>query len=125
VNALQRPLPLNTAFSQGGTLGAGAIGNVGNFPYGGLRNPGWWNWDVTLARRFPVKMGTRSGNARLQLQFYNLFNQVEFSRIGATYAFSSANATGGFGGGNTNTNTGKYTLTQNPYNFSITIRFDY
>jgi len=125
VNALQRPLPLNTPFSQGGTLGPGAVGNVGNFPYGGLRNPGWWNWDFTLARRIPVKMGSRTGNARLQLQFYNLFNQVEFNRVGATYAFSSANATGGFGGGNTNTSTGKYTLTQNPYNFSITIRFDY
>jgi hypothetical protein len=125
VNALQRPLPTNTAFSTGGQLGAGATGNVGNFPYGGLRNPGWWNNDLTLARRVPIKMGSRTGNARLQLQFYNLFNQVEYNAIGATYSFASANATGGFGGGNTNTNTGKYVATQNPYNFSITIRFDY
>ena len=62
---------------------------------------------------------------RLQLQFYNLFNQVEFNAIGTTYAFTTANATGGFGGGNTNTSTGKYTGVQNPYNFSFTIRFDY
>jgi len=125
VNALQRPLPTNTSFTSGGTLGPNPQGNLGNFAYGGLRNPGWSNWDLTLARRIPVKMGSHTGNARLQLQFYNLFNQVEYSRIGGTYSFTTANATGGFGGGNTNTNTGKYTTTQNPYNFSITVRFDY
>jgi hypothetical protein len=126
VNALQRPYPTNTLFGASNNVaGPGATGNLGNFPYGGLRNPGWWNWDFTLGRRIPVKMGSRSGNARLQLQFYNLFNQVEFSRVGGTYSFQSVNATGGFGGGNTNTNTGKYTTAQNPYNFSITIRFDY
>jgi hypothetical protein len=125
VNALVRPLPTNTSFSTGGTLGANATGNVGNFAYGGLRNPGWWNWDLTFARRIPVKMGSHTGNARLQLQFYNLFNQVEYNAIGGTYSFTTANAAGQFGGGNTNTNTGKYVATQNPYNFSITIRFDY
>jgi len=45
--------------------------------------------------------------------------------MNASQSFVSANATGGFGGGNTNANTGKYTNTQNPFNFGVTIRFDY
>jgi hypothetical protein len=122
--AFQRPLPTNTAFSTTGVLGPNAKGNIGNAAWGLLRNPGWSNWDVTLSRRLPIKVG-HGGNVRLQLQFYNLFNQVEFNALNASYSFTSANATGGFGGGNTNTSTGKYTGVQNPYNFSFTFRFDY
>jgi hypothetical protein len=122
--ALQRPYPTNTAFNTAGALGPGAQGNLGNVGYGVLRNPGWSNWDFTLARRLPVKVG-RGGNVRLQIQFYNLFNQVEWNAMNASYSFTSANATGGFGGGNTASNTGKYTGLQNPFNGSVTIRFDY
>ncbi len=122
--ALQRPLPTNTAFSSGGTLGPGAQGNLGNVGYAVLRNPGWSNWDFTMARRLPVKVG-RGGNVRLQIQFYNLFNQVEWNAMNASFTFTDVNATGGLGGGNTNANTGKYTAVQNPFNASVTIRFDY
>jgi hypothetical protein len=123
--AFQRPLPLNTAFSTTGTLGPGASGNLGNVPWGVLRNPGWSNWDFTLSRRIPVQVGSRKGNMRLQIQLYNMFNQVEYNAMGSTFAFTTANATGGLGGGNTNTSTGKYTGTQPPFNGSITVRFDY
>ncbi len=105
--ALQRPLP------------SGGVGNLGNVGYAVLRNPGWWNWDFTLARRIPVKLG-RTGNARIQIQFYNLFNQVEFNTMGATYTFTDSNS-----GANSNNDTGKYTATQSPFNASVTIRFDY
>ena len=126
VNALQRPLPFGTTFSTNGVLAPGSTGNLGNVPWGALRNPGWSNWDFTLSRRFPVKWSdSHTGNIRVQLQFYNVFNQVEFNRLGAIYAFTSANATGGFGGGNTNTQTGKYVDTQPPFNGGITIRFDF
>src|SRR5262245_19782555 len=123
--ALQRPLPTNTSFLATGVLGPNAQGNIGNVPYGILRNPGWSNWDFTLARRLPVKVG-RGGNVRLQLQFYNLFNQVEFNKMAASYNFTGAHATGGVGGGNTSSVVpGTYTATQNPFNFGVTIRFDY
>jgi hypothetical protein len=125
LGAFQRPLPLNTGFSTTGTLGPNATGNLGNVPWGVLRNPGWSNWDFTLSRRIPVQVGNRKGNLRIQLQCYNLFNQVEFNAMGSTFAFTTANATGGLGGGNTNTSTGKYTGTQPPFNGSITLRFDY
>ena len=122
--AFQRPLPTNTSFTANGVLGPGALGNLGNAQWGMLRNPGWSNWDFALSRRLPIKVG-RGGNVRLQMQFYNLFNQVEFNTMNAAFSFTSANATGGFGGGNTNSNTGKYTNVQNPFNFGVTIRFDY
>jgi hypothetical protein len=124
INAFQRPLPFGTAFNVNGVVAPGSTGNLGNVGWGVLRNPGWSNWDFTLARRIPVKIG-RGGNARIQIQFYNLFNQVEFNQMGTSYNFQEANATGGFGGGNTTSDTGKYNRTQNPFNGSVTIRFDY
>jgi hypothetical protein len=122
--AFQRPLPLGTTFNTNGVLGPNPVGNIGNTKWGLLRNPSWSNWDFTLARRIPVNIG-RGGNARIQLQFYNVFNQVAFNEMNASFNFQEANATGGFGGGNTTSNTGKYTRTQNPFNFGVTIRFDY
>jgi len=127
--AFQRPLPMLNGVPAVSPVSnvvvpANAVGNMGNVGWGLLRNPGWSNWDFTLGRRLPVKVG-RGGNVRIQLQFYNLFNQVEFNKVAATYSFNQANATGGLGGGNTNNQTGRYVSTQNPYNMSFTIRFDY
>ena len=102
--AFRRPLP------------NGATGNNGNSVQGELRHPGWQNWDFTLARRIPVNIG-RGGSVRVQVQFYNVFDMVQFQRLAATYTFS--------GTGNTNTTTGQYDQAINPLNFGITIRMDY
>ena len=122
--AFQRPLPFGTAFNQTGQVAPGSTGNLGNIPFGILRNPTWSNWDFTLARRLPVKIG-RGGNVRLQFQFYNLFNQVEFNQMATGMSYAGPNATGGFGGYNQTGNSGKYTGAQNPFNAGVTIRFDY
>jgi len=140
VNAIQRPLPLNAAGQEvaftalAPNLNGAVKGNVGQggpagiVPYAALRNPGWSNWDFTLGRRLPIKVG-HGGNVRLQLQFYNLFNQVEFNAMYATQTFNTTNSTGGYGGGNNATSggrvAGQYTGVQNPFNFGVTIRFDY
>jgi hypothetical protein len=124
LDALQRPLPFGTSFNQNGQVAPGSTANLGNVGWGVLRNPGWSNWDFTLARRIPVNVG-RGGNVRLQLQFYNVFNQVQFRQMNASFNFNDVNATGGFGGDNANNNTGKYTATRNPLNFGVTVRFDY
>ena len=71
---------------------------------GVLRHPGFSNWDFTLSRRF--RLGWRA-NLRVQLQVYNLFNQVEFIALNADYLF-------GANGVNTSPDTGKYTTTTNP-----------
>jgi len=122
-NAFQRPLPTNTTFTTAGTLGPNPVGNIGNTKWGILRNPNWSNWDFTLARRLPVKVG-RGGNVRLQIQFYNLFNQVEWNQMNASMTYAGLDATTGLRT-NTGNNTGKYTGVRNPFNGSFTIRFDY
>jgi hypothetical protein len=104
LNAFRRPLPVN------------GVGNTGNVPQGFLRHPGWQNWDFTLARRIPVNIG-RGGSVRIQAQFYNVFNLVQFQRMAATYTFAAS--------GNTNTTTGEYDDVINPLNFGITVRLDY
>jgi hypothetical protein len=124
LGAFQRPYPFGTSFNTQGVVAPGSTGNLGNVGWGVLRNPGWSNWDFTLARRLPVNIG-RGGNVRLQLQFYNVFNQVQFRNMGTTFDFNGPNETGGFGGDNQNNDTGQYTQTQNPFNFGVTIRFDY
>jgi hypothetical protein len=102
VNAFRRPKP------------NGSVGNFGNAPLGVLRHPGFSNWDFTLARR--VRLSGRA-NLRIQLQVYNLFNQVEFIALNADYLFSAT--------GNASPDTGKYTTTTNPRNVGITMRLDF
>jgi hypothetical protein len=102
--AFRRPLPVN------------GQGNLGNAAQGILRHPGWQNWDFTLARRIPVNIG-RGGSVRVQAQFYNVFDLVQFQRMAATYTFAAS--------GNTSTSTGEYDQTINPFNFGVTIRLDY
>jgi hypothetical protein len=96
--AFQRPLPSN------------GQGNLGNAPIGVLRHPNWQNWDFTMARRIPVTVG-RGGSVRVQFQLYNMWNQVQFTTMAATYRFTTGQATG-----NDNTSTGKYTVVTNPLN---------
>jgi len=107
--AFRRPLP--TVDAQGKK-----VGNQGNVPVGFLRHPGWQNWDFTLARRIPVQIG-RGGSVRVQAQFYNMWNLVQFQRMAAGYTFSAT--------GNTSTTTGQYDQIVNPFNFGLTVRFDY
>jgi hypothetical protein len=66
-------------------------GNFGNAPLGLLRNPSFSNWDLTLARRIPVRVG-RNGGVRLQLQMYNVFNQVRFTTLNSSMSFGGTNA---------------------------------
>jgi hypothetical protein len=102
--AFRRPQPVN------------GEGNQGNVPVGFLRHPGWQNWDFTLARRIPIDVG-RGGSVRVQAQFYNMWNQVQFQRLAAAYTFATA--------GNTNTTTGQFDQVTNPFNFGLTVRLDY
>jgi hypothetical protein len=103
LNAFRRPKP------------NGSTGVLGNAPVGVLRHPGYSNWDFTLARRF--HLGSRA-NLRMQLQVYNLFNQVEFVATNAIYTFDA-------NGVNVNPDTGKYVRAANPRNVGLTLRFDF
>jgi outer membrane receptor protein involved in Fe transport len=114
------------AFAYAAPISATA-GNFGNTPTGILRNPSYSNWDVTLARRFPIPALGRNAQFRLQIQAYNIFNQVQFLNLGATYQFTGAgNLT------NNNADTGKYVWpngqaygTTPPRQIGITTRLDF
>jgi hypothetical protein len=52
------------AFTMAQPLSA-TVGNFGNVPNGILRQPSFWNWDVTLSRRFPVPPMGRDAQVRV------------------------------------------------------------
>jgi hypothetical protein len=66
----------------------------------------------------------RGGNVRLQLQFYNMFNTVQFSSMNVDMSFAGIDPATGLRA-NTANNTGRYTAARTPFNGSVTIRFDY
>ena len=107
----------------------GSTGSFGNGAIGILRNPTWHEWDLTIARRFPVNlMGRKNSGVKLQFQAYNIFNEVQFTTMNATYTFTGAgNLT------NTTANTGKYVASGNglaagtiaPRTLGLTARIDW
>jgi Carboxypeptidase regulatory-like domain/TonB-dependent Receptor Plug Domain len=106
----------------------GSKGNFGNSPVGILRNPTWHEWDVTVSRRFAVGARKNAG-VKLQLQAYNVFNEVQFTTLNATYTFTGPNNSI-----NNNANTGKYVATGGsnlaagtiqPRTLGLTVRFDW
>ena len=116
------------AFAMAQPLSA-SVGNFGNTPVGILRHPTWHEWDVTLARRFPVNlMGRKNSGLKLQFQAYNVFNEVQFTNMNAAYTFTGPNNSQ-----NSNANTGKYTTTGTglaagtiaPRTMGVTVRFDW
>jgi hypothetical protein len=96
------------------------VGNFGNAPLGLLRNPSWSNWDVTLARRFPLPMINPGAQMRVQIQAYNIFNQVEFTTMNATLQFTGANNSV-----LNSANTGRYTAVIPPRQIGLTFRLDF
>jgi len=95
------------------------VGNFGNAGNDLLRNPSWSNWDMTLARRIPVKIG-RNGGVRVQFQAYNVFNMVRFTSMSAGMTFTGAgNAT------LSTTTVGRRSNVINPRNLGLTLRLDF
>jgi hypothetical protein len=102
------------------------VGNFGNVPIGILRHPGYWNWDLTFARAFPVPQITRSAQVRLQLQFYNLFNSAQFTTMNTTLQFADdPNVPGTDSLRLNSTQQGRYTAGNPPRYFGITARLDF
>ena len=103
------------AYPKGGTAAAPTptFGNAGvNF----MRNPGWWNQDLTLTKAFPLRGESRS--LSMQLQAYNVFNHTQFTGINTSYSFNAA-------GANTNETTGYISGAGSPRNLVISARFSF
>jgi hypothetical protein len=113
--AFRMPVPLSST-----------VGNFGNVPIGILRHPGYWNWDLTFARAFPVPQLTRGAQVRLQLQFYNLFNSAQFTTMNTNLQFADdPNVPGTDSLLLTSTTMGRYTAANPPRYFGITARLDF
>ena len=101
-------------------------GNFGNVPLGILRQPSFWNWDLTVARRFPMKSLGRGAEAKLQLQLYNIFNMAEFTTMNTTLTFADdPNVPGVDTLLLTSTNHGRYTVANPPRQFGVTFLIDF
>jgi outer membrane receptor protein involved in Fe transport len=104
------------------------VGNFGDAPLGLFRHPSWSNWDLTLARRIPINIG-RTGSVRIQIQAYNIFNQVQFTNLDTSFTFTGTNNSQ-----INSANTGKYTAptsganaggTTPPRQMGLTVRLDF
>jgi hypothetical protein len=99
-------------------VSTGGIPAFGDAPQNMFRQPAWSNWDLTLARTFPFN----KAKVRLQVQAYNVFNQVEFTTIGSALTFGSV----GGAIANTSTTTAKYTTaTGTPRQVGVTLRVEF
>jgi hypothetical protein len=119
------------AFTMAQPLSA-TVGNFGNVPLGILRNPGFWNWDLTLQRRFPIAGFGKEAQARLQLQLYNVFNTPQFTTLNTALTFQDdPNVPGLDNLLLTSTTHGRYTVPVNgtgtnpPREFGVTFRVDF
>jgi hypothetical protein len=107
----------------------GSVGNFGDVGVGILRHPTWHEWDMTLSRRFPINlMGRKNSGVRLRWEIYNVFNEVQFTNMNASFTFTGTNNSV-----NNNANTGKYTATGTtlaagtitPRVMALTLKFDW
>jgi hypothetical protein len=92
------------------------VGTFGNIGLGILRQPSWYNLDVTLEKRIPLGKSERRV-VRMRLEAYNLLNHTEFSAMGTTLQLLNGN--------NTNTQYGQYTATQPARVLSTTVRIEF
>ena len=111
----------------------GGIGNAGNSGTRILRHPTWHEWDMTLSRRFPINLlGRKNSGVRLRYEVYNVFNEVQFTNLNASFTFTTP-AGAPLNSSNTNANTGKYTAagttlaagTITPRVMALTVRLDW
>jgi hypothetical protein len=108
------------------------VGNFGNVPQGILRHPSFWNWDVTLSRRFPATFLGSNANARVQLQLYNVFNTAQFTTLNTALTFQDDPSVPGLDNLLlTSTQHGRYVALPNqmgtnpPRQFGLTVRLDF
>jgi hypothetical protein len=103
------------SYPTGGTT-ANPAPNFGNTGLGIMRQPSWWNQDLTITKVFTL--GERGRTVGISLQAYNVLNHTEFNTIGTTYTFNAA-------GVNTNSTTGQATGAQPNRQVVLTAKFQF
>ncbi len=62
-------------------FGIPAPGTYGNLPRNALKGPNFQQFDLILAKRFPIKEST---NLEFRSEFFNIFNRANFANPGST-----------------------------------------
>lgn len=90
-----------------------ALGTFGNAGVGILRGPGISNWDIALAKRFPL--GSEARFVQFRTEFFNAWNHTQFSALNTSARFNPA-------GQQINPTFGAYTATRPPRIIEISAR---
>ena len=88
------------------------VGSLGNAARSNLRGPGVNNWDIALAKSFPIWERVR---LQFRSEFYNAFNHTQFSAYDSTARFDAA-------GRQVNGQFGQFTAARNPRFIQLALR---
>ena len=80
------------------------------------REPGYWNVDFLLSKRF--RFGDHYA-AQFRLEAYNLFNQIEWTTLNAALTFTGTTNV------QSSTTAGQYGTVINPRQIGLSLRFDF
>ncbi|HZF38608.1 MAG TPA: hypothetical protein VE715_07280, partial [Blastocatellia bacterium] len=78
--------------------GAGCVNGVGTVSKAPIYGPGLNNWDIALFKTFQLG-GSETRRLQFRVECFNAFNHTQYTTIGSTGSFSTANvnSTANFG----------------------------
>lgn len=96
---------------------APSVGSFGNAGYDIMRQPGVDNWDISVAKRFPVGLG-EGRFLMVRGEFYNAWNHTQFATVDGAARFDAT-------GAQVNGDFGAYTSARQPRTITFSVRFNY
>ena len=93
-----------------------AVGTIGNAGRTVIRGPGLNNWDMAVAKSFPLREKLR---LQLRMEAYNAFNHTQFTGVNTTAQFNPANGQQG------NAAFGQFTSTANPRQVQLAVKLNF
>jgi hypothetical protein len=96
---------------------APSVGSFGNAGYDIMRQPGVDNWDISVAKRFPVGLG-EGRFLMVRGEFYNAWNHTQFATVDGAARFDAT-------GAQVNGDLGAYTSARQPRTITFSVRFNY
>jgi len=90
----------------------------GNIGYNIMTGPGVSNWDMTFAKKIPLRLPERF-SLRFRAEMYNIFNHTQFSGLDSSAEFNVTTLK------QTDVNFGRFTSARAPRQMSFSIRFEF
>ncbi|MEK7832349.1 MAG: carboxypeptidase regulatory-like domain-containing protein [Acidobacteriota bacterium] len=88
-NAFKAPFASGAGIT---SCGAGCVNGVGTVSKAPVYGPGLNNWDIALFKTF--QMGSEVRRLQFRVESFNAFNHTQFTGVGTTGSFSTANVNG-------------------------------